>query len=199
MARSVTEFVDMMVALLPPGDAWRIEENPDLQATLVAAAQEFARIDARIDAMFSESLPSETSAWLPEWEADYGLPDSAACAIQPVTIAQRREVLTARVVGIGGDDRQRLLDTAAAMGFPDITITEYKPGDVIPGWEHLDPQDSAFFIRIGNLPVQNLVWFSAGQSHAGDPVRSWDTAALLECELGRVIHSHKTLIFSYTE
>lgn len=196
MAHTVAEFVEVMAAMLPQGDIWQLDKNPDLKQRLTAMAQTFARIDADIDAMFDESLPSKTVAWLSDWETDVGLPDNS-CVPAPTTVAQRQQLLLARVTAIGGDDRQRLLDTAAKLGYPNIAITEFLPGQSVPGHPEIDPQDAAFFVLVGNIELLDETWLEAGTGAAGDPLHSWDTGHFQRfiCELNRIVHSHKTLLF----
>lgn len=196
MAHSIADFVEVMAALLPQGDAWRLDSNPELKQRLTAMAHTFARLDADIDAMFDESLPSKTVAWLSDWETDWGLPDNS-CVPAPTTLPQRQQLLGARVTAIGGDDRKRLLDTAAKLGNPSIGITEFKPGDTVPGHPSIDPQDAAFFILVSIFELYGETWLEAGTGAAGDPLHSWDAGHLkrFKCELNRIIHSHKTLLF----
>jgi uncharacterized protein YmfQ (DUF2313 family) len=61
---------------------------------------------------------------LPEWEQTLGLPDPITGPGS--TIDQRRAEVVARLVGAGGQSRERFIEFAASLGFT-ITIGNYSP------------------------------------------------------------------------
>ncbi|MDO6805184.1 hypothetical protein Q4595_22220, partial [Wenyingzhuangia sp. 1_MG-2023] len=67
----VSDYQQQLLALLPSGAAWSRELDSTLGQLMGGIADEFARIDARSDAIAAESLPSQVSELIDEWEAEY--------------------------------------------------------------------------------------------------------------------------------
>lgn len=106
--------------LLPRGRIWILDRAKQLWALLTGFGDELARIDGRGIDLVEESDPRTTDELLPDWERFAGLPDP--CAPVPVTKADRRLALEARLTAVGGQSKAYFIARAAAMGIV-VTIT----------------------------------------------------------------------------
>ncbi len=190
MARTLENYRELVLMLLPRGDAW--QGHADIEAYATAVAEEFVRVDARALQLLNESLPSRVTELIGEWEEDHGLPDS--CAKIAETLVERRNVLINKIRGIEDQSRQTYIDRAAQLGYT-ITITEFAPGDDIPGYPTVPTSDAAYFIQI-NAPLSGYVHRRCGEP-LGQLFASW-VIEQMECALQQIKQSHMTLIFSYT-
>ncbi|NRB43171.1 MAG: DUF2313 domain-containing protein, partial [Pseudomonadales bacterium] len=116
------------------------------------------------------------------------------CADTAETIDERHNVLANKLRGIENQSRQTFIDRAAHLGHT-ITVTEYAPGDVIPGHSYIPPADACFFIQI-NAAVGKVIPRHIGDEFGG-AFNSWNKQQL-ECALQEIVLSHMTLIFSYS-
>ena len=173
---SVTQYQTQLLALLPLGSAWPREPDSSLGKLMGGLAEEYARVDALSEAIATESLPSQVTQLIDEWEAEYGLPEGStdvATALQ-----ERRNAVVQKYQQYGSQSREFLIAMAAALGF-DLTITEYTEttfGDEFGG--DFYGTDWAFVVQT-NIDALNT-----------------DSAAIdrLEQMLRRLIHAHKILI-----
>lgn len=128
MALSKDDYFALLQGMLPQGPAWSKEVDSVLSLQLGAWAEEYALLDARIDALLDEADPRTTNELLPDYERIAGLPDPCGDQLGN-TIALRRKVLTNKLQVTGGQSRQYYIDLAARLGF-DITITEFRRNTV---------------------------------------------------------------------
>ena len=169
--------------LLPRGLIWLTEKTSALFALFLGFGDEWTRLDQRFLDLIEESDPRTTTELLPDWERFAGLPDP--CAPAPVTLAERREALSAKLVATGGQDALYFIEVAANLGVV-ITITEQQHG----------------------LP------FRCGSSRCGDPMNGessvfhWlvdgpaatpaDTRARLICQFDRIEPAHLVRTHTWT-
>lgn len=188
------DYLEQFKALLPPGLAWTQEPDADLNNLLGGLAEEFARVDGRSGDLVEEADPRTTLELLADWERVAGLPD--ACIGDLDTIQARRDSLTTKLTAIGGQSPQYYIDLAAVLGYS-VTITEYQPfqaglsvaGDPAMGipWR---------FAWKMTAPETTILDFRAGQSGAGEPLRSWSND-LLECAIEPLKPAHTNVLFAY--
>jgi uncharacterized protein YmfQ (DUF2313 family) len=118
MGMTATDYASQLQALLPPGAAWRMEPGDVRLAVLEALAEEFARLDARADALPVEANPRTSTELLPEWEAFLGLPPTG-------TDAERRGAILGWLLAQFEQNAPFYIAQAAALGVPiPITITK---------------------------------------------------------------------------
>ena len=172
-------YIGQLKALLAQGLAWTRDHGTNMHKVLGGIAAEAARIHDRADDLMAEMDPSQTTELLLEWEAVWGLPDP--CTGQLETLQERRAALLARIKSVGGQSPGFFIRLAASLGYT-ITIDENVGGDPTV-W------------RV-NAPETTVRWFRAGQSRAGEQVRSWGNA-LLECAIIEVNPAHLTVLFAY--
>lgn len=197
--RTAEDYKGLLQAFLPPGRLWdALRETGSLADDLLAAlAEEFARVDQRVDDLLDETDPRTTLEMLSEWEAWAGLPD--ACTGDFDTIQQRRGALVQHLTSVGGQSRAYFINLAASLGYT-VTISEYRPficglnrcGDQLNGGVAV-----RHYWRV-NVGTARIVWFRSGVSQAGDYLGLIDRAAVLECVLQRFKPAHTQIIFNYT-
>lgn len=175
----VERYTSQLKALLPAGSAWPRDIGTNLHKFLQGVAEEAARIHDRAEDLLAEMDPSRTTELLLEWETVWGLPDPCTGTLE--TLQERRAALVARITSLGRQNPQFFIDLAASLGYA-ITIDENVGADPTV-W------------RV-NAPTTTIKWFRAGQSRAGEQVRTWGNE-LLECAIKEVNPAHLTVLFAY--
>lgn len=210
-------YLDQLQKLLPPGDAWTRDPDANLTKLLAALAEEFARLDARADALIEEADPRTALEMLPDWERLAGLPDPCTGVIAS-TVPERRAAIVAKLTARGGQSIPYLTELAASLGYA-IAIEEFKPsraGACRAGDRCQGIVDWAFAFRVNVLPpgavpgvtdpltgtspqadvTLNVVYARAGSARAGDRLVSFGSQAI-ECVIRRAQPAHAVSIFAY--
>lgn len=92
---AASRYARMLIALLPPGKAWRRVLDDLLSTVLLACADELARLEARAIALLEEVEPDSTTELLAEHEREIDLPSTG-------TTEERRGRVVARHVARQG-------------------------------------------------------------------------------------------------
>lgn len=193
MALTTNDYLQQLRGLLPPGPAWPRDAESLLTEILTAFAQEFARIDQRIEKLLDEADPRTTLELLPDWERVAGLPD--VCTGPLDSVAARRDALIARLTSLGDQSRQYFIDLAAALGYT-ITITEFRPFTV--GSAVNDPLCSEEWRFAWQVNAeQDTVRKFTVTSGVDEAFASWGNT-LLECAISRLKPAHTLVQFAYT-
>lgn len=193
MALTTDDYLQQLQALLPQGPAWSREADAVLTKLLTAFAEEFSRVDSRIDALVNEADPRTTSELLTDWERVAGLPD--LCTGIPETIAQRRELLVAKLTNIGGQSKAFYIALAAKLGYT-ITITEFKRWRVTSRVnEPLNDADWSYAWRVN--AAQDTVRKFKVTGRVNEPLATWGNTAL-ECVITKIKPAHTLVQFAYT-
>lgn len=172
-------YADQLEKLLPRGPLWRPEPGGVLANLLLAAADELARVDGRARDLLEEADPRTTSELLDDWERVAGLPDPCA---DPITDPdERRAVLVAKLVGIGGINQADYVAVAADLGFH-VEIEELHP------W--------AAGIGFAGGKLTNDAWAFVWYVHAGDDLSAAEQSKL-ECFLRPLAPAHTSVAFLY--
>jgi uncharacterized protein YmfQ (DUF2313 family) len=190
---AASDYLSQLQALLPPGAAWTREPDAVLTQLLAALAEEFARVDARVDDLLNEADPRGTLELLADWERVCGLPTSCMSGIdQPV--AQRRNAVVAQLTAIGGQSRVYYIGVAAELGYV-ITITEFRPWTVdMPIDLPIYGEDWAYAWQVNAASETVLFWPVNGA--VNEPLAAWGNE-LLECVLTRLKPAHTIILFAY--
>jgi uncharacterized protein YmfQ (DUF2313 family) len=193
MALNAVDYAEMLLGLLPSGPAWPTD-NSQSSRLMVGWAQEFARIDARLNDFLKEVDPRTTRELLSDWERVAGLPDICDETGIALTDDQRRGLLAAKLLSQGGQSAQYYIDVAAALGYP-ITITEFRP------WRcnmrcnlPIFGDDWAYAWQVNAPTITRTYWRCNNQCN--EPLSSWGNG-LLECVLGKLKPTHTILLFNY--
>lgn len=124
MGRSDTQYRDQLVSLLPPGKALAAERGSTLWQTLWGFAQELFRVDSRMDDLIRESVLTTTNELLTDYEDEFGIPEPGTDLGK--SIAERREILRAKLIAVGQQDPAYFVDIAERLGWT-IEIETYQP------------------------------------------------------------------------
>jgi uncharacterized protein YmfQ (DUF2313 family) len=148
-------------------------------------AIEFAYVIQRGFDLITESLPDTATETIDSWAAELGLPDVAVPAFEGLTLAQKRNALTQKYTGRGGQSPAFFISLIEACGYTTVSI-------------------------IDNLWSTVCL---AGRARAGDRCRGGDWAFLwlvtchagpdalptsnLEAVVNRAKPSHTAVLFTY--
>lgn len=183
-------------ALLPTGPAWPREEAAVLTRLLDGWAQEFARVEARVEQLLAEYDPRTAYELLPEWEVALGLPDP--CTASATTIAARQLACWRKLAFQAGQTPAFYIALAASIGF-EITIHEFDP-DVDAYDASLAAEVAAgrwrYIWRVHVLNGGVFNYMVAGDP-AGSALLEGDAALDLECIIAAAKPAHTHVIFSY--
>lgn len=193
MALTTDDYLQQLQALLPQGPAWSREADSVLTKLLTAFAEEFSRVDSRIDGLINEADPRTSNELLVDWERVAGLPD--LCTGIPETIALRRDLLVSKLTNVGGQSKQFYIDLAAKLGYV-ITITEFKRWRVTSRVnEVLNDSNWSYAWRVN--AVQDTVRKFTVTGRVNEPLATWGNTAL-ECVITRLKPAHTLVQFAYT-
>lgn len=195
MGLTSAAYLEQLQKLLPTGPAWLNKINPTsvLYKVLAGSVIEFSRIDARSGVLIEEVDPRTTYELLEDWERVAGLPTE--CAGLGDTIQTRRNQLVSVLTSRGGQSKAYYLALAAAAGFT-ITIDEFFTMTVDDDVDDsLYDETWAFTWRV-NAPAVTVLDFRAGQSAAGERLRTWGNE-VLECLINHYKPAHTNVLFAY--
>lgn len=182
------EFQQALLALLPRGRAWPRRLTSLLAAVVGGVGDCYADFHASVvNFLDVESDPAQANMLLPDWEADYGLPDS--CSPPDPTTEQRHAALLARIGATGGQSAAYFIGFAAALGYV-ITITT---------WSAWTPWDSPWLPATG--PSWRFAWqvnaptvtvsYSNAWSSPWDPLWAISDTELA-CRLAKIVPAYGT-------
>ncbi|MHA2017785.1 MAG: YmfQ family protein [Promethearchaeota archaeon] len=194
--KNASEYLRLLRSLFPKGAIWTTEPDSVLYEFLYGQAEEFARVDSRSDELLIERDTRSTTELLVDHEIDLALPDS--CFVNEIlTIAQRRNNAHAELINAGGQTPQFFIDFANDLGFT-ITIEEYGAFITGEGSGGISCGDNFFIWKITiNIGDGNIIYFSAGESSAGDYLSIIPSLTPLMCILTKLKPAHTQLLFGY--
>lgn len=204
---SIDDLAESFYQLLPPGAAWRSPGGAAFEADSMLGrfwrgiAGEFATLYRRLFGIAAESTASTIVHSLPDWEAEYGLPDP--CFGLDQSRAQRLRALLARVRSAGTITPADFVRLAASIGYS-IEIRE--PRVFITGFSACGGPDgtgsAANFFWIVKLTGRAAKRFETGLglSMTGrDPLLDVAQATDLECLFRALAPAWTRVIFDYSE
>jgi len=192
MAMNADAYLGQLRQLLPPGAAWRAESGGDLEGVLEAWAQEFARLDGRIEDLRRESDPESAVELLPDWERVLGLADLTA----GYSLAERQSAAYVRLTENGDVSGPSWIERAANLGH---AITLREPPAMVCGPSECGDELAPFTVRnVLEVTAHIVLTFPAecGAFVCGDMLGSYDTQRL-EREMNRIKQAHTFLQFIY--
>jgi uncharacterized protein YmfQ (DUF2313 family) len=198
MSVGAAAYHAQLLALLPPGPAWPREPTSWLGRLLAAWAEEFARLETRVDQLLAEYDPRSAYELIDEWEAALGLPDP--CTAAATTLSARQVNTWRKLAFVGGQTPAFYIALAASLGF-EIEIHEFDPdvddyapslaAEVAAGrWRHI--------WRVHVLNAGDFTYFRMGDPLGGRFVEG-DAAFDLECIITASRPAHTYVVFSYPE
>ncbi|WP_158812072.1 YmfQ family protein [Beijerinckia sp. L45] len=200
VAHTAADYAQAIESELPQGAAWSREPDGPLMQWVTGCAQIWGDVSAAADTlMFVEADPRFTFEMLPDWEANYGLPDP--CLTTVLSLNERRNALLQKITIQGAASRAFFIDFAASLGYA-ITITEYVPFQF--GLSQFGGSHGAFqgptarFYWTVKVESPRIARFSFGGSSFGrDPFLEITRAEDLECVINRWKPTHTIVLFSY--
>ena len=193
---SIENYMSALQNLMPTGLVWSRKTDGVQAAVLRALAQSYQDSDDAAVSLLIGAFPATATIMLTDWEKTLGLPDD--CAIgENDSIAVRQKSVASKLFSTGGQSEKYFIGVAKAMGYT-ITITVFRQaragmsvcGDGLNG-------DEWPYTWLVNAPSTTITYALAGQSYAGDPLRSWGNKRL-ECRLTKLAPSHTIVKFGYT-
>lgn len=196
--RTEADYLQQLIALLPPGPAWEVEQAAAIHALLAGLAPEFARVDARVSDMIDEADPLTVRELVQDWERVMALPDP--CMGATPSFEDRRKAVQARHVAIGGQSRAYFLAIAFQQGYPNATITEHRAprfGRSRFGRARFGTWGQQFFwtVNLGQRIVGGRRWGITlwGERFGANPNNG------IECLIRRCAPAHTVVLFNYEE
>jgi len=191
----VSRYLEMLIALLPPGRLLR--DAPLLQTLLAVGARALARLHAIAAAFLErESDPAQADQLLPSWEELLGLPDP--CRVDGPSVATRQTDVLARLTQYGDQRESFWLELAERYGYAVGSVETFRPfrvgssavGDALHGdaWTH------AF--RFPGVEIEYTP-FQVGQP-VGTPLRTYEHNAFA-CAVARLTQAHTLPLFDLIE
>lgn len=117
MSIAADGYARQFAALLPPGRTWKLLGDSKLQKLLLGIADEFARLDGRVDDLQAEAIPSLAVELLADYERELALPSDG-------TNAERQARIVARIIA---RQRYRPVDFQNALA----PLLGQAPADVV--------------------------------------------------------------------
>lgn len=187
------DLIGAALTMLPQGAAWG---SPDGQAISLKSrlaglmrvvVDSFQWLYQRIWTLARNASVQGVDELLPEWEAEYGLPDN--CVTGETGVAERLRALAAKVAAIAIITPGDFIRLAATYGFA-IQIEEpaiFECGFSECGGEHAVGdirQESYWIVRTYSIAVD---YFRCGESECGfDPLFTFGDGERLICILRRL-------------
>jgi len=200
------DILPQTLALTPRGPAWGTDEagdgrgaSPSLLRVWRGLSSVFAETFRATFNVATQAIPTAITFSLPEWEAEYGLPD--ACLSPNATQEQRINAVRARFAATGGSSLGYFVCLARTLGY-DIDIEE--PNDFICDLSECDGEDTVVSVNGHHEWVIHLLslgdtWFYPDDGELDEtPLEGFAVAVDLECVLRREAPEHTTLIFDYS-
>lgn len=194
--RTADEYLSQLKGLLPMGPAWDLERVPELAAVLVGISAEFARIDARDFALYTEMDPAKVSELVPDWEAVMGLPDD--CLGDSPAFGDRQLAVQQRLTAVGSQTAAYFVLIAKGQGYPNATVTQSRAprfGRARFGTAHFGTWKVQFMWTLNTGGRQRL-GRRFGISYWGERFGA-NPGSALECLISRYAPAHTVVHINY--
>lgn len=217
------DYAQVLADLLPWGWAWPRDPRSVLMRVFAGLAVEYSRVHGRDCALLAESYPGTAVETLTDWERITGLPDD--CLPGSNSLQRRRAAVLFKLAMRGGASPDYFIYLAKLLGY-NITITEFEDpvklpfranenhaGQMLVGWNWRYPFRASLnragdrlwdegygeywrYVWQVNAPEVTMLYFRAGQSTAGEPLREWDND-ILRCVFSKLKPAHTILLFNF--
>lgn len=198
MAFDADAYTAQLQALLPQGAAWSRDPDATLTRLLQGWAEEFARLDGRVDLLFEEADPRTAAQLMDDWERVLGLPDP--CTAASTTLGARQLIAWRKLAYQAGQTPAFYVALAASVGM-DVEIHEFDP-DVDDHDASLTPLITdgkwRFVWRVHVLNATDYTAFRVGTSAVGERLIEGGSIDL-ECMIRAAAPAHTHVIFTYEE
>lgn len=195
--RTADEYLSQLKGLLPMGPAWDLERVPELAAVLMGISAEFARIDARDFALYTEMDPAKVSELVPDWEAVMGLPDE--CLGDSPSFGDRQLAVQHRLTAVGSQNPAYFVNIAKGQGYPNATVIQHRAPRFGParfGKTHFGTWHVQFMWTL-NTGGRQRVGRRFGVSYWGERF-GVNPGSALECLVNRYAPAHTVVHINYS-
>lgn len=203
MAVSSTEYLNHLKALLPSGPAWPIDDQFSMLALLMETwAWEFSRVDARIEALITESDPRFCTETFQQWLTQWGIPDECLEAWgglleDGLTETTLRQALVQKVTAIGSQTIDFFIELAKNYGYY-ITIDELSPFSVMSKvTDVLAGEQWRFIWRVNIFNEGVSVTQLYDVMGSVDEALAWWGDSIIECLIKKYAPAHTQVLFGY--
>jgi uncharacterized protein YmfQ (DUF2313 family) len=124
IGRNDTDYQKLLISLLPKGKIWNKRTDSTSGKVFHGLSGELARVDQRAFDLFNQSLHSQVTELIEEYENDYGLHEQNIELGK--TLEERVQSIIAKLLEYGGTYKSYFIDILASLGYT-ITIEEFKP------------------------------------------------------------------------
>lgn len=183
-------YRQLLLNLLPPGQAWTRVAGSQMDKLMLACAQEWARFDLRATKWLSEVVLFSASETLRQREAEAGIPQ--ACETLGATVQARRDRLVSQWRATGGASIQYFLDLGASLGHPEIVIEEVSADEFRVEISTVEtPLYTGEWNYVWRVYVDDIgnIYFRSDESMVGDRLVEQETSSL-ECIFERLKPAH---------
>lgn len=121
--RSIATQTNILAGYLPNDDLHQLKnrEGSNLRKVLIGLASQWLEFRNKINEVFDEYNPNNTTALLEEWEGFVGIPDS--CFSNTGTIEQRRLNILLKLSGVNATTKKQFENIAAILGYSVVVET----------------------------------------------------------------------------
>lgn len=191
---SQQDFTNALLNLLPRGRVWPRDPDSTMFAFWEAMAGTWKRNSDAAIGLANDSPPFSLNQMLPEWELTLDLPDDCAPAGQ--TIQQRVNAVVTKFAASGGQSAAYFIALAEALGYANVTITQYAPFRVDRSTVETPLYDEGwFFVWTLNAPDLPVVYFTVDITTVESPLYSLQGDEL-ECTIEKYKPAHTIVLFS---
>lgn len=193
---SSSEYFQALKLLLPPGPAWKLDENCYFVKLLELAAREFARIDADITNLIRESDPRTASVTLQDWFDEWGVPDDCLKALDNASIDEYRQVLVTKYETQGYTFSELVRLIGENLGYSEVSIDSYKIFRVTSRVSErvYSPRWSNWFMTITVNKINERKFLTTSRVSAR--LSQWGDV-LFECMVRSLAPCHTDVMFQY--
>jgi uncharacterized protein YmfQ (DUF2313 family) len=188
------DYTRQLEQLLPFGPAWPREGDSPTARAFPPVGTAMSTLHARLNQLIEEADARTTSELLVDFERVVGLPDP--CLDPPTSTAERRRRVVQRLTYQGGQSAAFFSSFLEALGYPGITVTEFKPMKCNSKCNaNLNQGGWRYGWRV-SVPVTANKKVMTVRGRCNDPLATWGNPGL-ECLLAIHKPAHTRLFVAY--
>jgi uncharacterized protein YmfQ (DUF2313 family) len=188
------DYTQQLLRLLPLGPAWPREGDNVSVRLLPPVGAALKGWHDRGNQLIEEADARTTSELLVDFERVVGLPDP--CLDPPTSTAERRRRVVQRLTYQGGQSVAFFTSFLSALGFPGITVTEFRPMKCNSKCNaNLNQGGWRFGWRV-SVPIAANKKVMTVRGRCNDPLAAWGNPGL-ECLLAIHKPAHTRLFVAY--
>lgn len=202
---TAAEYDAHIKALLPPGPAWASDDVRSSIAMLIECwAMEFARVDARAQALIQEADPRFCSETFNEWLEQWGIPDECLEAwgsllADGLTETTLRNALISKITTIGSSTPSFFIDLAKTWGYTvsidELGATHTVMSNVMTPFTDGNEWSNIWRVHVYHDENSTVTWHNA-MGTADEPLAWWGDS-IIECIVKKYAPAHTQVLFGY--